>query len=103
MSKTPRETTKEPALRPTHSSRRVSRRQAVLSRRPGRIFNPRTKAEWLVEQFAPEDPTFPLDAEIVAAIPKSLPGEVPSNPTELYTDEPQLRRRGPRRARHQQH
>jgi hypothetical protein len=77
----------------TSSSRRSSRRQAALAHRPGRIFNPRSKAEWLLEEYYPEDPTFTLDPEVVAAIPKDLPGEVPSNGTELYADQPPRRRR----------
>jgi hypothetical protein len=48
----------------------------------------RTKAEWLRSEFFPDDPEFPLDAEVIASIPPNLRGEVPTNPTELYADEP---------------
>jgi hypothetical protein len=47
---------------------------------------PRTKAEWLRSQFAPDDPTFPLHPEINAEIPRDLPGKIPRNMTELFAD-----------------
>ena len=50
-------------------------------------FRPRTKAEWLQDQFAPDEPTFPLDPEIKVACPKDLPGKLPTNGKELYADE----------------
>ncbi len=48
---------------------------------------PRTKAEWLQQKFFPGDPEFPLALEILAEIPEHLPGEVPTNATELFADE----------------
>ena len=39
---------------------------------------PLTKAGYLRAMFSPYDPTFPLDAEVIAAIPLDLPGEIPS-------------------------
>jgi hypothetical protein len=52
-------------------------------------FEPRTKAEWLREEFFPDDPEFPLDAEIIAACPEELPGELPTTDEEYIAgDEP---------------
>ena len=57
------------------------------TRRHGSIHRPRTKAEWLLAEFAPDHPEFPLHPEVETAIPKELPGRVPTNQTELYADE----------------
>ena len=56
------------------------------SRPSGRPFQPRNKADWLLINLFPDDPEFPLDAELEAQIPKDLPGEVPQNLTGLYAD-----------------
>lgn len=52
----------------------------------GSTFRYRSKAEWLRRQYSPDHPTFPLDPEIKKAIPADLPGEIPTNETELYAD-----------------
>jgi hypothetical protein len=46
--------------------------------------DPRTKAEWLRAQFHPNEPTFPLDAELRSRIPRDLSGRVPRTQWELY-------------------
>lgn len=46
-----------------------------------------SKRQWLREQFFPDEPTFPLDAEIVASMPRRLTGTLPENDDELYEDE----------------
>ncbi len=43
-----------------------------------------TKANYVVAMFHPEDPEFPLHAEIEAQIPDGLPGAVPESLTDLY-------------------
>ncbi len=45
-----------------------------------------TKAAYVAAMFNPYDPTFPLDAEIVAAIPDTLPGKVPTSILDLMFD-----------------
>ena len=57
-----------------------------------------TKAEWLRQQYFPETPEFPLDNEVLAAIPKHLPGDVPNDLDELYGITPARQRRRSKRA-----
>ena len=45
---------------------------------------PETKAGYLQSMFTPDDPTFPLDAETIAAIPRDLPGRLPTSIETLY-------------------
>ena len=61
----------------------LSKPLAATKHQPGSAFRYRNKAEWLLAQFSPDNPSFPLDAEVIASIPKDLPGEVPTTPQEL--------------------
>jgi hypothetical protein len=45
---------------------------------------PPTKANAIVALYHPDVPTFPLDPEIVAEIPQSMPGRMPRNLTDLF-------------------
>lgn len=45
---------------------------------------PLTKASYIVAMHMGQPVTFPLDAEIIAAIPKDLPGRVPGSEVDLY-------------------
>ena len=56
------------------------------TRQSGPTFQAQTKAEWLRDEFFPDNPTFPLHAEVIASIPEDLPGEIPTNADELYAD-----------------
>jgi hypothetical protein len=62
--------------------------QAEFSLQAGPILNSGmmpNKAAWL-EVFSTGDLSFPLDAELVAQIPRWIPGKVPSSKKELYAD-----------------
>ena len=45
---------------------------------------PMTKSSYVRAMFAPDDPEFPLDAEIEAAVPAEMPGRMPQELTDLY-------------------
>jgi len=45
-----------------------------------------------MDQFSPDNPTFPLDPEVIVAIPKDLPSEVPTTAKELIDFLPGTRR-----------
>jgi hypothetical protein len=49
-----------------------------------RMGRPLTKVEYLKVMLHGEDPTFPLDAEIAAAVPNWLDGELPESIEEMY-------------------
>ena len=42
-----------------------------------------TKAGYLEALGFPDDPTFPLDAELKAQVPEELPGKMPTRPTDV--------------------
>ena len=44
---------------------------------------PLTKASYLLMLTHPDIPTFPLDAELVAMVPRDLPGEMPTSVEEM--------------------
>ena len=88
MAKNTKTAAKQSARQKPASSRKSSRQRARSSDQPWPVFRPRTKAEWLQVEVHPAKLTFPLDPEVEAAIPKDLPGEVPSNETELYAEPP---------------
>jgi hypothetical protein len=44
---------------------------------------PLTKAAYVAAMFSPSDPTFPLDAEVIAQVPVDLPGAMPTSETDL--------------------
>lgn len=58
---------------------------------------PLTKAAYVKAMCSPFDPTFPLDAEIAAAVPAWLPGEYPTSVMDLIFSEQPSTRKGPAR------
>lgn len=48
-----------------------------------RLGWPLTKASYVKAMFSPYDPTFPLDAEVLASVPAGLPGKLPSSEMDL--------------------
>ena len=62
--------------------RRPFRKDWIMTNQPR--TRARTKADWLLEQHFPDEPTFPLDPELVARMPKGLTGRLPRNAEELY-------------------
>jgi hypothetical protein len=72
-----------------HRNRRtnMAKNAAKPAKRPARatrttMSDPKTISDWLMEQFDPDNPEFPLDPEIIASIPDDLEGEIPTNARE---------------------
>ena len=47
------------------------------------LFRYRNKAEWLMDQFWPDNPTFPLDPCLLDYMPTELPGRMPRTAMEF--------------------
>ena len=48
-----------------------------------RLKFPQTKAGYVTAMFHPDEPTFPLDAEVISVIPPYLPGPLPTKSEDL--------------------
>jgi len=56
------------------------------SLRPGEVFRYHNKAGWLAAQYLPDECEFPIPPELLNRIPKGLPGKIPDDLDELYSD-----------------